>query len=542
MKKIILCSTAILLAQVGTANAQNNQKPVTELNMCEGTGEYRLVDAGAPGAWLQPTQNNWGGYMSQSYDANNPPATCDTGLRAIPLKCVTTFGEEDSTFQNCTSGRQMDDYSALHNFSRSIYYEYDYETGQISGMNAVESQNMGACQGDQYAWSISPPDTRGICGTGTVTNVFNCINVRTKAMSNTAFCNAADRPSATREITSTEGCDHEYIAGNWSVSPPSCGQAMQTREVYCQASSGERGSDTNCARSLMPNLDDYHEPEEFDSYNWGSEYGMDWGVGEDVRIFRIPYICLGENTDAMIANCEAVNRSDLNWENPYHVRPRTVRYFNDTRACGEDDPSENYAEYEWAAPVYIPDAPTCGTNVRRTEVRCLSKSSGSEVDQSLCNPAARPPAEVEFEDTSSCPKAPAEESDPTPAPPTAAQEVDLGPCRYTSGGGSGRHACGYGTYLSASSNPAPLPSELCAGTLLSGSIGANNDLGGYDNISPGGRGWSQRPVAREVAGAQCVVHMRYMGYSDSNETMWKSFYFSGPRTSKQGGIFIGRKP
>lgn len=130
---------------------------------------------------------------------------------------------------------------------------------------------------------------------------------------------------------------------------------------------------------------------------------------------------------------------------------------------------------------------------------------------------------------------------PTPTPPPGPpKEFRLGTCNYSSG--SSKYSCSQ----RANYRPgpaAPYPHDICSGTILSGSE-RSDEVGvppnQTDNVGPN---WSKPPAPLiDVPGAQCVVHFRSYGYSNSTQEGWQTVYFSGPPTGAADGLFIGPKP
>lgn len=548
----LLCGVAFAMLSMTPAFAQNasNAKPTGQITKCgdDATNTYELVSAGGPTTWREVHYPEVG---RPYYDEQYPVTTCENAIRRFPLKCVNQTGATVSA-QKCYEGGSA---SAMDKWSRANP-TLDVQQGGDDELFATEQKYLGACAKTDYTWKSQAPSTADVCGTRTVPLEVTCIKVASGQNTwDESLCDPKTRPAATKEVTSREGCGYDFTATAWSEVPPSCGQVTQTRQVACVGPDGETASEQKCASYLTIGADRYTSPQGVPVSEFWSKGMYPWNLGSNdagnhILIYRMPQLCDVGDPDAVQAAC------DLRWNTeggaiqPY-IRPKTTQTVSDSRSCNVD-PAAQYEGYHWNTPTYVPDKEsTCGPNTKTGRVFCIQDEGGAEVDNSLCDPAKKPEATVPFDDTSACVPV-VEEPTPAPTPPDTTPpppevvavpdqgppaEIQVGYCNYTSSGG-GRYACGVrDNYRPGPA--APYPREICTGAIIAGAEG--DAVGDVLGTPMAGAGWTTQPRLDKVAGARCVVHMRY-GYSNDRNAGWQSVYFNGPPSGVPGGLFIGKKP
>lgn len=594
---------------------------------CTMASDYKLEFAGSPSPWRK---NNAGSY---EYFEGSPVVTCGTASRSTLLKCVNASSGE------VLSGYECNDYRVIGNFN-TAHANYDVRGAGIKQnpwvWSALEKTDLGACGYDAFTWRDITQDY-AVCGTTMVDRVAQCVNKETQAYVDDSFCSPVGKPTGQVEVTSTQGCYYDYSVGAATVPPASCGVAQKTRAVACQRGDGLPAGEGDCV-SYLTNRSYYNE------VAYGPEKEGAEASNPMVGVYGMPSACAGLSGKALYDECDLVSANEGGQQ---YLRPRSVVSFDDARSCVADQPSD----YEWKTGAYSPDRTgVCGTNTRSASVSCFSKTTSLLVDDSLCDPAAKPQTTQTFDDVSGCvpqtsaatcgdaPNAgdrsqfqsclssvgiggadkpwnvelmravtltdgakvycvrsegpafggstqpdhqlcspsdwnggdgvsndsrptsyialegtgvcastslesctPAPAPAPAPAPtPTAPKEFRLGTCNYTSG--SSKYACG-GRANYRPGPAAPYPHDICSGTILSGSE-RSDEVGTPPNSTDGvGPNWVKPPAPLiNVPGAQCVVHFRASGYSNSVNESWQTVYFSGPPTGVADGLFIGPKP
>jgi len=549
MKKTLLCGVAFTMLAITPAAAQaQNAKPTDQLTQCgpDATNTYQVVGDGPPSIWRDVRYPEVG---APEYDPTYPVAICNNGIRQIPLKCVDQKGAT-ADIEKCQSGggNSAAEKWRVANQNLRLLQNYGNNT-----LYATEQKNLGSCPAGTYTWKSSAPDISGVCGTQDVPVTVTCIKVDTGENTwNPSLCDAATKPTGTKTITSTQGCGYDFTAGPWSEIPPSCGQVTQTREVKCVGPDGVEVPEAKCASYLTIGVDKYHSPQGVPVSEFWSQGMYPWPLGSpiasgnNILIYRMPSACNVGGPEEVHAECDMKYNTEGGGMQPY-IFPKSSRIVTDARSCVAD-PTATYDEYHWNDPTYVVDKENvCGSNTKTGRVFCMKNEDGAEVDSTLCDPSKKPQTQITFQDESGCAPAPTPAPTPTPPPPEPEivpvpaagppAQIQVGYCNYTSSGG-GRYACGVrDNYRPGPA--APYPREMCTGTVVAGAEG--DAVGEVLGTPRAGAGWATPPRLDNIAGARCVVHMRY-GYSNDGNAGWQSVYFSGPPSGVPGGLFIGKKP
>lgn len=576
MNKNILLAGAALITSVATpALAQN--APVVTREVCEGEDKWRLVNDGAASPLRQIRYYEVSSPFDDRYDPSMPLATCGDAIQQVPLKCVNDKGEVSNT-DVCTRGA-IDEYNRQHPgwMARKKYdgTSYTYE--------ATRETQLESCDKRTYTWMSVDGSDAAVCGTGEITVQVSCIDFETKQAVYEGYCDASKRPESKKTVTSRAGCGYDFKASAWSEVPETCGKVQQTRTVTCVGPDGQPASESDCGNYLTPDAQRLKTTgipvTEF--WSKGAYYWPDVGsanpYGNYISIWKMPTLCDVGGMEEIRAECEHKYQAKDGLKLAY-LRPRESRLVSSSATCPTPTPTpsptpgedgEGDATYKWNSPAYVVDnASMCGQNTKTGRVFCTKESDGVEVDDSFCDPSQKPPATLTFEDVSGCTPTPTGTTSPTPtvSPTPVIQEPVVQPdpepvalyagyCGYTSGGGSGRHACGpmgdEAAWASGASRQirewkskgAAHPSELCTGSLIAGDL-RGEYVGEYPAPSfyPAGKNWSILPQTPAMKGARCVVWYK-MGYNDNgSQTSWASLYYSGPPSGIAAGHYIAKKP
>ena len=117
----------------------------------------------------------------------------------------------------------------------------------------ITDENVSQYQEESFYWTTGNwSGCDGACGVGTETRSVTCVSTLGGSV-NSANCTES-KPDSERPCRgSASNCSFEWKTSDWSQCSEVCDGGIKTRDVYCQAPSGERVNESRCSPGDRPN-------------------------------------------------------------------------------------------------------------------------------------------------------------------------------------------------------------------------------------------------------------------------------------------------
>lgn len=396
IRHILLCGAAIVAATPSAVSAQRNYSAIKPqpIDMCVPKPQFRLENT-TPSPWHSSI--NTEPYAVDPISAGYTPiATCGPAVRWEDLKCVQISNGQEASTSSCNNAATIDAYVASH----GNRFVKTYKKGTTNTLAAIDvagvngAASLPACPSGRYVWKLDEPDTGSICGTQRVAVQSHCYDNSSQygPQVDDGFCIASEKPAEKSILVeSKNGCSYDYQAPAWALPEASCGEAVKSRIVACQSSSGATVDNGSCETYFG----------EYGSEGYGKIFTDD---GRGHIIYRMPSLCNLSTTKQILEECDlrVIAAGDDENTDYASLTPKASMTFNDARTCGEQ-PGGGDPVYEWKVGTFTPDhARLCGSNTRTATVSCVRKGTDETVAEALCDSATKPATTESFEDVSGC--------------------------------------------------------------------------------------------------------------------------------------------
>jgi hypothetical protein len=281
-------------------------------------------------------------------DFSPPSTTCGQATQTRPVLCMGSDGQQAAA-SACGAGMP----SATRTSTQTSGCTTSWQTGD---------------------WSQGAPT----CGSAAQTRTVTCMRSDGSAVGDEECAGA--KPAAGREVQDLRACTYDWSVGLYSTPSSTCGDAVQTRPVYCQRSDGTKVQDASCTEAKP-------ETQQTSYQTTGCTYA--WSAGT----YGEPAPACGASTRTRGVTCR---RSDGQTATDDRcdagTRPASTGAADSFATCG----------YEWSVSAWHGSA-QCGNTVTQTRDVTCQRSDGQTVTDSFCAARTAKPASTQpITDYSGC--------------------------------------------------------------------------------------------------------------------------------------------
>ena len=249
------------------------------------------------------------------------------------------------------------------------------------GTKPTTSDTSYQTSGCGYSWTVGIYGSAApACGPTTRTRTVSC--TRSDGQSaDPAVCDQGSKPATDTPDTNYDTCSYSWATGAYGSPSTTCGQATQTRGVYCQRSNGETVADAQCGSAGT-------RPDASTSSYQTSGCGYAWKASDtwDAPVPACGATVANRNVSCLRSDGQTVGDDQCDPA----AKPAAQRAATDYGTCG----------YAWQTTPWSDPTKTCGSSTRTRTVAC-ARSDGTTVADASCT-SPRPDTSETVADYSTC--------------------------------------------------------------------------------------------------------------------------------------------
>lgn len=229
---------------------------------------------------------------------------------------------------------------------------------QTKPSTTLTTSEMSGCG---YAWHAGEfSAAQPACGTTVQSRTVSC--VRSDGQVASASNCTGDQPSSTRSSTDYSACTFGWASGSWSPISTTCGDAVQTRDVYCQRVDGTVETDqTKCVGEKPPETQTSHQTA-------GCSFG--WTTGS----YGPAESACGASTQTRSVTCVRGDGVTVEDAQCGGTKPDATQPATSYSAC----------TFAWTIGDYSDPSTTCGTSTQTRSVTCQRSDGTVAANEGSC--------------------------------------------------------------------------------------------------------------------------------------------------------------